>query len=437
MSYLGCISSVGIYLCCVVGSTIASDATVGSDEDSSTTPPQPVERPPRGEPSPYETTAYGTRPRLPSHAIEPTSFTTPLTWVDPPAGTDLAAMLQAVPGLRIRDTGTGGRKTLALRGSNGHQIAVFLDEVRLTSPGRETVDLSLFDPIHLGGADIHRSGNSAQYGTHAIGGALVLHSRPIQHGTHLHGSLAYGAWNTFKGQASFGSRIAQWRYIVSGSYGRGDGDFTYVDHNGQSAKRLNNDFQRGQSLVKLDYVGASTHTVVMNAFSLSDSGAPGPSQSPSSTARQAYLQNLTALTTTIFDTLVSDGRTVISVSHRYGNFRFDDPVGPPPVLSRNQTFGIGGKARLELPFSDTLRFETGVDIREEIFRDPSTSNPTRFESDLWVSNQTYLLQRPHRPNAHHTRCSGPRVRYDRCPQDRRRGVALSPTRNKFLTSPHR
>jgi outer membrane receptor protein involved in Fe transport len=61
------------------------------------------------------------------------------------------------------------------------------------------------------------------------------------------------------------------------------------------------------------------------------------------------------------------------------------------VYSHNQSYALEGDLRFSLPFPDRGQFDSGLEIRDSLFRDPDTNNPQRFESALWASSQTQLF----------------------------------------------
>ena len=338
---------------------------------------------------PYTTVVHGQKQRVREDGE--TGFYAHVGWKEATAGQALGDLLTTVPGLRIRETGSAGRQLVTVRGADSHQVAVYVDGVRLTTPGRNSVDLSLFDPAHLAGATLQRSGLKSHLGGDALAGALLLKTNVLSQRRSVKLGASYGAWNTIAANASYGDAWGHWRTLISGSYGQSDGDFLFYDHNGEPGIRANNDYRKGQLLLKADYVGANSHHQLLNIWSINHAGAPGPTQLPSQTARQQLLQNVSALKFQWFDLFTDHTALQLMLFHRYGYFSFEEPVGPPPVLSRNHHFGPGAQLRGRWRWLKRVTFELGVEAREEIFRDPDTSNPTRFEIDGWLRQQSLLF----------------------------------------------
>jgi outer membrane receptor protein involved in Fe transport len=323
---------------------------------------------------------------------DPAGFSSVLVLRDPAAGLELPRLLERVPGLRVRESGPAGRSSLSLRGADSQQVAVFLDGVRLSSPGAG-VDLALLDPSHLQRVEIRRGGGAARFGSDAVGGVLRLETVALRPHTRL--ALGYGSWDSLALAASRAAAAGPLRYLVSGSYRQTEGDFPYVDENGVDRVRRNNDGRFGEVLLKADRVLGATarwHLGVLDDFAFADRGAPGTSQRPSDTARQLELRNVTALRLVRRATLLPEGTLELLLAHRYGRFSFDEPA-PPVVRSANQSFTVEGTARLALPLPGVGRLDAGVETRGHLFRDPDTDNPMRLETDLWLAGQLHAARR--------------------------------------------
>jgi vitamin B12 transporter len=349
-------------------------------------------RPARGDPPSYQTVVRTSGVDESQPDDDPACFATVLTFREPAAGAELPRLLERVPGLRVRESGPGGRQTLSLRGADSQQVVVFLDGVRLSSPG-SIVDLSLLDPSLLERAEVRRGGGSARYGSDAIGGVLQLETARLRSRTRSRVSIGYGSFDALGINATHASTLGRLRYLAAASYRQAAGDFPYVDDNGVSRQRTNNDSRVGELLVKADLpLGERWLGSALNELAVAERGAPGMSQRPSETARQLDLRNLTALRVVRARTLLPAGTLELQLAHRYGLFRFDEAT-PPPVASRNQSFTIETAARLALPLAAVGRLDAGVEARGQLFRDPDTDDPQRLEVDLWLAGQTHLLAR--------------------------------------------
>lgn len=346
---------------------------------------------------PYETTVVGPRVVRERPADDPAAFTTEVRLEDVPAGSELALLLAEVPGLRLRDSGgAGGRKGVSLRGTDSQQTAVYLDGFRLSSPGGGAVDLSLLDPGHLERIQIRRGGGSARFGAAALGGALLLHTPRLRLRQRSRASLSFGSWNTLGARVAHGGSYRGLRFLASGAYRRGDGDFTALDDNRRPRTRINNDFQLGEGLLKADLMAAGRWRLgLLERVAAGERGAPGVLQSQCERARQLDVRNLVGLSATRFETLTEGGKLELRVHHRLGLFRFQQPCAfNQPSDTLDQT--VGGEARLELPLRPWLRLDGGVELAGHLMEDRLGNlgqQPRRFDADLWAGGVLRLLAR--------------------------------------------
>jgi len=348
--------------------------------------PPPTQPPPPA----YETVVRGHRVDEGPPPDDPAGFTTLLRFRELEPGVELARLLELAPGLRVRETGAGGRQSLSLRGTDSQQVSVFLDGVRLTQPAGGGVDLSLLDPAHLQAAEVRRGGGAARFGGSALGGALLLSTPRLTTREATRFGVGYGSFNSLAVNGARAASVRSFRYLVSASYRQTQGDFPYVDDNGVARVRSNNDQRNGELLLKGDRLLAGRWLLgVLDDLALAERGAPGLSQRPSATARQQDLRNVTSLRLTRLDAVVSGGKLELGLAHRYQRFRFDEP-SPPEVRSHNQSFGIEGTALLGLPLHGVGRVDAGLELRGELFRDESTDNPSRLETDLWLASSLRL-----------------------------------------------
>ncbi len=328
-------------------------------------------------------------------ADDPAGFTTVLRIKDPPAGTELPSLLERVPGLRVKDTGPGGRKGLSLRGTDSHQAVVFLDGVRLSG----ATDLSLLDPAHLEKAEVRRGGGSARFGADALGGVLSLSTPRLRSRPRNKASFSYGSFNTVAARASRSAALVKrLRYLASASYRQSDGEFSYVHHiNGTEHARRNNDSRVGELLLKADYLFSDSWQIgLINDLVLGERGAPGVLDSACSTSRQQDLRNLTAVQIRVYDLWLEDSRLDLSLSHRFGQFHFRDPCAFNRP-SHTRSFAVGLNARWGVPLPGVGRLDLGLELQEGLLQDLEGSlrddQPSRFTADFFASSKVQLLKR--------------------------------------------
>lgn len=117
----------------------------------------------------------------------------------------VAEILQDVPGVRVTQTRPGAFTQVSVRGSDGDQVLVLLDGIRLADPSSTSTQF-VFD--HLTSLDIERievlRGNqSSLYGSDAIGGVInIITRRPTQDGFLFNGEAEIGSYLAADGGGS-------------------------------------------------------------------------------------------------------------------------------------------------------------------------------------------------------------------------------------------
>lgn len=313
----------------------------------------------------YETVVTGRPVRRDTPPDDPAAFATHIEIVATP-GAGLAGLLEEVPGLRVRDYGAGQTQSISLRGAEGHRVAIYLDDVRLSSAAGG-VDLALFDPAQLGAVEVRRSAGSARYGDAALGGALIMHTPRLRRRSHTRLSLGYGSWRSLYGNASHGGSWKALRYLASASYRQSEGDFIYRDDLQGEQRRENNDLRAAEALLKGDYLRGNWRISLLDSFVVRERGMPGPASALPRPDRQQDMRNVLALQARRYDLLVSGDELLLALHHRYQRFRFDAAWAAED--SRNHVQGVEARSAVVIPLAGFGRLDAGVELRGELFDD--------------------------------------------------------------------
>lgn len=196
---------------------------------------------------------------------------------------NVAEALQNVKGVYIKDYGgLGNTKTISLRGSTAGQVLVMLDGQRLNNPQTGQVDFSAISTEGIERIEVVRGGNSALYGSDAVGGVINIITKKSDR-------ERQGVSISFKiGTASFGtgtieplikftkentSVFASFKYLES------KGDFKFIDNYGNEKIRLNSDIISRNYYVSWDQNFGDPHyqrnfSISLKHFNFSR-GAPG------------------------------------------------------------------------------------------------------------------------------------------------------------------
>ncbi len=169
-----------------------------------------------------------------------------------PGGT-LGQLLESVAGLRVASHGLDGSEArVGIRGSSGEQVVFLVDGRRVGHAQGGGFDASTIPLDAVESVDVARGGASALWGADALGGAVLVRTRPPRPGAHVR--VAGG---------SFGERSAavQGGALASGSWAlrgaartwRTDGTYPYEDdETGERRVTRNGDIRTGSGEVRAE-----------------------------------------------------------------------------------------------------------------------------------------------------------------------------------------
>lgn len=246
--------------------------------------------------------------------------------------TDLARLLDRVPGFSVRRLGGLGQlSTATLRGALGEGVLVLRDGVKLNSPVSGGVDLSTVSLAGVEEVQILKGAASGLYGSEAVGGVIHLKTartpRPRVEG-------GMGSWGERYVQLETGQSLEDAAYTVGLRRTTAVNDYPYF-YREEDATRANS------ALEGLDVaIGAERrwgYDALRLALSLTnqDKGVPGPVNYPSPAARQRDLDLLGSLSWSQWH---ADGpHQTTSLSLRQNGLAYADP---------GSLFGASSETRL-------------------------------------------------------------------------------------------
>ncbi|MGM0557991.1 MAG: TonB-dependent receptor [Myxococcota bacterium] len=175
----------------------------------------------------------------------PSGFVTRVDLEDRAAGTDLSDALARVAGLRMRRASSFGQPSFAsIRGGNPRQLAVSLNDMRISVPSGYGFDVGSLALSGIDSVDVHRGSSATVYGGGALTGALNLRAKPPrEEGWTASAGTMGGSFGTFgfHGQSAYASEHASVQ--IDANWRRSEGDFGYRDAQGTDHIRVNNDHQ--------------------------------------------------------------------------------------------------------------------------------------------------------------------------------------------------
>lgn len=278
---------------------------------------------------------------------------------------DLPGILDQQPGMRTpRLGGLGSFSTLSLRGSTGDQVLVLVDGIPLNAAAGGPVDLST---VPLGPVDavvIYRGVTPITASASAIGGAVSIHTRALDHGS-FEVEAGGGAFGTRSARTFYGiGEAGSWGLGVSVDYLGSQGDFSYVDDSGtlladgdgddREVVRDNNAFDQIAVMARANVtLGPGVGLRVLDLLTWRDRGLPGLGLHPTKEAGLTTLRNLAGLRLDV--ERIAGRRVALALGPwlSWSTTRLSDPkgeIGLGADETRDVTLSPGVTASARVPF---------------------------------------------------------------------------------------
>ncbi|MEZ4472638.1 MAG: TonB-dependent receptor [bacterium] len=272
-------------------------------------------------------------------ASDPTAADTVLVLDDDPRfAPGIAESLELAAGATVRRAGT---TSLLLRGAGGHQVRVFLDDVPLDDGRGLAIDLDRLPASALEAIRVRRGAAGALHGSGAQGGVIELrtHRRPVRRLR-----LRLGAFGDRRVDATLGAQAGPANLLAAFGAHTADGDFSYVDTNGQPRVRGNNRRTGLDGLARLRApLGARGGLTALVAVGTGARGEPGLEQFEQADARSVADQSLVGVG---FTTDAPAGLPLDVAAQAWAlrrRFAFSDPR--PAFAGAAQRFTLDDTAR--------------------------------------------------------------------------------------------
>lgn len=160
---------------------------------------------------------------------------------------DVSDVMSEEAGIFIKGYGLGSLSTSSIRGGSAGHTLVLWNGVPLQSPLLGLLDLSLLSAHSFEEIKIIKGGQSAMWGSGAIGGVISLNNRQDQNDLSFHIHSRFGSFGQRRIDSSIGFKKGKLVSQTSFSINEAENDFTYLLSDGMS-KRI----QSNAQLTKLD-----------------------------------------------------------------------------------------------------------------------------------------------------------------------------------------
>ncbi|MDP2208006.1 MAG: TonB-dependent receptor [Bacteroidota bacterium] len=206
----------------------------------------------------------------------------------------LADVLQNASSIFIKDYGTaGGLKTLSIRGTAAEHNLILINGSKINNFQNGLVDLSLMPVENIEKVEIVQGGNSALYGSDAIGGVVNILTTKSSDDRKINLSGTKGSFNYNKYQFGYSDRLpGQIGLTINYVNEYGDDNYKYrvIDSNPDKVgtkNRENAEYKRHNIYLSTDYDYDKTNLQLASSYTNSSRGIPGSLAFPSLKANQA------------------------------------------------------------------------------------------------------------------------------------------------------
>jgi len=208
---------------------------------------------------------------------------------------NVGEVLKSVGATLVKSYGAiGSLETVSLRGSTDAQVLILIDGQRLNNSQQGSVDLSTLPLDAIEKIEVVKGGNSAMYGSDAVGGVINIITKSTSQKNTLDYTLTglYGTYNTQVYNASIGQGINDFSYFVSYNKTRSDGNYLYKGFTDNKIELKNGDTQSDNVFLKAGYLlKDQSRLSAFYKYRKSDNGSPGSIDYPNASARNKIDNN--------------------------------------------------------------------------------------------------------------------------------------------------
>ena len=311
-------------------------------------------------------------------------------------GRDLGDALSEVTGVYVQRSSSRGQPSHpTIRGGNSRQLSVHLDGLRLSSPVGPGFDAGTMMTEGFDSVDVYRGTTAVTHGGGAVTGAVQLNPATAEEDQlELMGRTRAGSFATWGGEAAAGVADDTAGVRLHAGVDQSRGDFDFVDEQGSTHRRLNNDHRR-IDLGATGHVEGDDHQLRATAmFQSGDAGSAGPSEFQQAFG-SARTEDHSGLVTSrwrgrnLIDEpdLVVDAHASAGAMQRDHRYRNDDsPLTGVSFDSRSTTRSVGASGGATALIGDGHLARMNLEARHEAHVGATDSGVT--DSSLHASRQT-------------------------------------------------
>lgn len=212
---------------------------------------------------------------------------------------DVGEALRSVGASLIKSYGTvGSLESVSLRGSTDSQVLILVDGQKLNNAQQGSVDLSSIPLDAIERVEVVKGGNSAMYGSDAVGGVINIITKAPARKSSIDYSVKglFGTYGTKVYNASLGQGINGFDYFLSYNRTQSTGNYDYTDLTGKSVEMKNADTKADNIFFKGGYLfDDHSRFSAFYKYRKSDNGSPGSIDYPNFSARTKTENNHVSL----------------------------------------------------------------------------------------------------------------------------------------------
>jgi len=190
----------------------------------------------------------------------------------------ISELLSKEPGIYIKNYGgSGGIKTLSLRGTSSSQSLILIEGMRFNSVQNSSLDFGVLPVSLLQSIDILHGGSSAIFGGSSIGGTINFNL--VQSKKKLDVSFAASSFNEYCGSVSGGTQSGNSSFTFAAEYLNAKSDYPFTVRQFGKKKeyrRENADFENFNFMLNSKTYLDDWQLKTILLGRLSERGSPGP-----------------------------------------------------------------------------------------------------------------------------------------------------------------
>ncbi len=169
----------------------------------------------------------------------------------------------------------GALSGISIRGADTTQSEIMLDGIRLNNVELSGFDLSTFPLSGISSIDIVRGGMSSLYGESAMGGVLNILPDVLPASNSVAVKAMAGSFQSYHADVTAKGRVGDFGFLLSPGYESSQGDYPYIDNNGNAQVRTNNDYRGMWGLAGIGFSSGGNRAYALMHLYDSSKGVPG------------------------------------------------------------------------------------------------------------------------------------------------------------------